>query len=92
MTGGHVLPAMIGQPVRRREDVDRSRRSLPRWERVQETIAYCQADPPKIFHDLQREERLMAASGMNDPDYKSGPAREMLSRARGRSAIVLDSS
>ncbi len=41
-------------------------------EAVQEAIAYCQANPPEIAQDFQREERLMAASGMNDPDYKYG--------------------
>lgn len=41
-------------------------------EAVQEAIAYCQADPPEIKEDFQREERLMEASGMNDPQYKYG--------------------
>jgi uncharacterized protein (DUF433 family) len=39
---------------------------------VQEAIAYCQGNPPEIVQDFQREERLMEASGMNDPDYKQG--------------------
>jgi uncharacterized protein (DUF433 family) len=39
---------------------------------VQEAIAYCQANPPEIAQDFEREERLMQASGMNDPDYKRG--------------------
>jgi len=39
---------------------------------VQEAIAYCQGNPPEIAEDLQREERLMEASGMNDPDYQRG--------------------
>ena len=39
---------------------------------VQEAIAYCQANPPEIAQDAQREERLMEASGMNDPEYKRG--------------------
>jgi uncharacterized protein (DUF433 family) len=39
---------------------------------VQEAIAYCQAHPPEIAQDLEREERLMQASGMNDPDYQHG--------------------
>lgn len=41
-------------------------------EAVQEAIAYCQSDPPEIKKDFEREERLMEASGMNDPDYKYG--------------------
>jgi uncharacterized protein (DUF433 family) len=39
---------------------------------VQEAIAYCQSNPPEIAEDFKREERLMEASGMNDPDYKRG--------------------
>src|SRR5947209_7264677 len=39
---------------------------------VQEAIAYCQAIPPEIAQDFEREERLMQASGMNDPDYNQG--------------------
>ncbi len=41
-------------------------------EAVKEAIAYCQSNPPEIAQDFQREERLMHASGMNDPDYKYG--------------------
>src|SRR5687767_11494640 len=39
-------------------------------EAVREAIAYCQGNPPEIAEDFEREERLMAASGMNDPDYR----------------------
>src|SRR5213080_232102 len=39
-------------------------------EAVQETIAYCQSNPPEIAQDCLREERLMEASGMAEPDYK----------------------
>jgi uncharacterized protein (DUF433 family) len=39
-------------------------------EVVQEAIAYCKTSPPEIDEDFQREERLMEATGMNDPDYK----------------------
>lgn len=39
---------------------------------VKEAIAYCQSNPPEIAQDFEREERLMQASGMNDPDYKHG--------------------
>ena len=41
-------------------------------EAVQEAIAYCRSNPPEIAQDLEREERLMKASGMTAPDYKSG--------------------
>jgi uncharacterized protein (DUF433 family) len=39
---------------------------------VQEAIAYCQANPPEIAEDFKREDRLMEASGINDPDYQQG--------------------
>jgi uncharacterized protein (DUF433 family) len=39
---------------------------------VQEAIAYCRSDPPEIIVDFQREERLIQASGMNDPEYQHG--------------------
>ncbi|HEX3315677.1 MAG TPA: hypothetical protein VHR72_12330, partial [Gemmataceae bacterium] len=41
-------------------------------EAVVEAIAYCKSDPPEIRIDFEREERLMEASGMNDPDYRLG--------------------
>ena len=41
-------------------------------EAVREAIAYCQTDPPEIREDFEREERLMEATGMNDPNYKYG--------------------
>jgi uncharacterized protein (DUF433 family) len=41
-------------------------------EAVQEAIAYCQSKPPEITEDFEREERLIHASGMADPDYCSG--------------------
>src|SRR5205823_2630317 len=39
---------------------------------VKEAIAYCQGNPPEIAQDFECEERLMQASGMNDPHYKYG--------------------
>jgi uncharacterized protein (DUF433 family) len=39
---------------------------------VKEAIAYCQGNPPEISQDFEREQRLMEASGMNDPDYRCG--------------------
>jgi uncharacterized protein (DUF433 family) len=41
-------------------------------EAVKEAIAYCQSNPPEIAQDFEREQRLIEASGMNDPDYKYG--------------------
>jgi uncharacterized protein (DUF433 family) len=51
---------------------------LPR-EAVEEAIAYCQTDPPEIREDFEREERIMEATGMNDPDYKYGGKYRVLS-------------
>jgi len=48
-------------------------------EAVQEAIAYCQNDPPEIRKDFEREERIMEATGMNDPDYKYGGKYRVLS-------------
>lgn len=39
-------------------------------EAVQEAIAYCETNPPEIEQDFRREEAIMEASGMNDPNYK----------------------
>jgi len=48
-------------------------------EVVEEAIAYCQTDPPEIREDFEREERIMEATGMNDPDYKYGGKYRVLS-------------
>jgi hypothetical protein len=40
---------------------------------VQEAITYCESDPPEIERDYAREEALMEASGMNDPNYDGRP-------------------
>jgi uncharacterized protein (DUF433 family) len=52
--------------------------SLP-VEAVKEAIAYCQTDPPEIREDFEREERIMQATGMNEPDYKYGGKYRVLS-------------
>jgi uncharacterized protein (DUF433 family) len=48
-------------------------------EAVQEAIAYCQSNPPEIERDFRREEALMEATGMNDPNYKYHPSPKILS-------------
>src|SRR6516164_10984082 len=45
--------------------------SLP-LEAIKEAIAYCDANPPEIAEDLEREVRLMRASGITEPDYRQG--------------------
>lgn len=52
--------------------------SLP-LEAVKEAIAYCESKPPEIAEDFRREESLMQATGMNDPDYKFHPTPKVLS-------------
>ena len=37
-------------------------------EAVLESIAYCESDPLEIREDWEREEALMEASGMNEPN------------------------
>jgi uncharacterized protein (DUF433 family) len=46
---------------------------------VLEAITYCQSDPPEIKADLEREQRIMEATGMNDPNYKYGGKYRVLS-------------
>jgi uncharacterized protein (DUF433 family) len=47
-------------------------------EAVREAIAYCRSNPAEIDEDLSREERIMEATGMNDPDYKYGGKYKIL--------------
>jgi uncharacterized protein (DUF433 family) len=42
-------------------------------EAVKEAIAYCESNPPEIAEDYAREEALMEATGMNDPNYDGRP-------------------
>jgi uncharacterized protein (DUF433 family) len=47
-------------------------------EAVKEAIAYCASNPPEIDEDRRGEERVMEATGMNDPDYKLGGRYKIL--------------
>src|SRR5262249_47183042 len=47
-------------------------------EAVTEAIAYCESDPPEIRQDWEREQAMMEASGMNDPNYKYHPHPKIL--------------
>jgi len=42
-------------------------------EAVKEAIAYCESNPPELAEDYAREEALMEATGMNDPNYDGRP-------------------
>jgi uncharacterized protein (DUF433 family) len=42
-------------------------------EAVLEAIAYCESNPPELTQDYAREEALMEATGMNDPNYDGRP-------------------
>jgi uncharacterized protein (DUF433 family) len=48
-------------------------------EAVREAIAYCESHPDVIAADHRMEERIMEATGMNDPDYKLGGRYKVLS-------------
>lgn len=48
-------------------------------EAVKEAIAYCQSNPPEIEQDFKREEALMEATGMNEPNYKYHPTPKVIS-------------
>lgn len=48
-------------------------------EAVREAIAYCDTDPVEIREDFAREEAIMEATGMNEPDYKYHPSPRLLS-------------
>jgi len=51
--------------------------SLP-LEAVLEAIAYCESNPPELLEDYAREQALMEATGMNDPNYKYHAQPKML--------------
>jgi uncharacterized protein (DUF433 family) len=46
---------------------------------VREAIAYCESNPPEVTEDFRREEALMEATGMNDPNYKLHPTPKVIS-------------
>lgn len=46
---------------------------------VKEAIAYCESNPPELLADYVREEALVEASGMNDPNYRIHPQPKSLS-------------
>ena len=48
-------------------------------EAVKEAIQYCESKPPEIEEDHRREELVMEATGMNEPDYKYGGKYKLLS-------------
>jgi uncharacterized protein (DUF433 family) len=53
-------------------------RDLP-LEAVREAIAYCASNPPEVRGDLIREEELMRAAGMMEPEYKLNPRPKIIS-------------
>lgn len=48
-------------------------------EAVQEAIEYYESNPPEMLEDFRREDALMEATGMNDPNYKYNPKPKLLS-------------
>jgi len=53
-------------------------RELP-VEAVRECIAYCASNPPEVRGDVIREEELMRAMGMFDPEHKRTGKTKLLS-------------
>ena len=54
-------------------------------EAVLEAIAYVESNPPEVARDHAREEALMEATGMNDPNYKyHGKPKIISSEERAR--------
>jgi uncharacterized protein (DUF433 family) len=47
-------------------------------EAVREAIAYCESNPAELAQDYARDEALMEATGMNDPNYKYHPQPKVL--------------
>lgn len=56
-------------------------------EAVQEAIEYYESNPPEMLADFRREEALMEATGMNDPNYKYHPHPKILT-AEERAAVL----
>jgi uncharacterized protein (DUF433 family) len=73
-----VYRLAVGPEPRSPEEIAADYR-LP-LEAVKEAIAYCAAHPPEIDEDRRGEERVMEATGMNDPDYKLGGRYKVLSQ------------
>lgn len=46
---------------------------------VLEAIEYGRSNPPEVDEDFRREEALMAAAGMLDPNYRYNPRPRILS-------------
>jgi uncharacterized protein (DUF433 family) len=56
-------------------------------EAVKEAIAYCDTDPIDIREDHAREEAIIEATGMNDPDYYYDPGKRKILSPQGRARI-----
>jgi uncharacterized protein (DUF433 family) len=48
-------------------------------EAVSEAIAYCESNPPEIREDWEREQALIRAIGMDDPDQRASAKPRLLS-------------
>jgi uncharacterized protein (DUF433 family) len=47
-------------------------------EAVVEAVAYCESNPPELQQDWAREEAVLQATGMTNPDYWKNGARRVL--------------
>lgn len=57
-------------------------------EAVREAIAYCDTDPMEIREDFAREEAIIEATGMNDPNSKYDPSRKKILSPQEYARIV----
>jgi hypothetical protein len=48
-------------------------------EAVLEAVAFCESQPPEFHEDWEKEQALMEATGMNDPNYRYQPSPKPLS-------------
>lgn len=73
-----VIYGMVNETEPRTAEEVAADLGLP-LEAVKEAIAYCESNPPELIRDRIREEALMEATGMNDPNYKYHPSPKVLS-------------
>ena len=59
-------------------------------EAVREAVAYCDTDPIEIREDFAREEAIIEATGMNDPNYKYDPSRRKILSPQEYARIICE--
>jgi hypothetical protein len=72
----------VGEDARTAEELA-SDYNLP-LEVVLEAVAYCESNPPEIREDWEREQALLEATGMDDPNSRTGRPRPLPPQERAR--------